>query len=82
MCNMVNLDFEPNLCQWIFKSGDAENAVAITEKDSNKVFIFNGKGQRIWFGIESHRNIFKTFSVLVKFSSVNMAIITVEMLFV
>ena len=47
MCNMINLDFDPNLCQWIFKSGDADNAVAIAEKDTNRIVIYNGKGTRV-----------------------------------
>ena len=46
MCNMINLDFRPNLCQWIFKSGDAINAIAVTEKDTNQIFIFDGKGTK------------------------------------
>ena len=46
MCNMINFDFQPNLCQWIFKSGDATNAVAVTEKDAHRIFVFDGKGPK------------------------------------
>ena len=46
MCNMINVDFQPSLCQWIFKSGDAINAIAVTEKDSSRIHVFDGKGTK------------------------------------
>merc|ERR1711936_829714 len=46
MCNMITFDFEPSICQWIFKSGDPANAVAVAEKDSHWIRVFDGKGAK------------------------------------
>ncbi|XP_045159087.2 peptidylprolyl isomerase domain and WD repeat-containing protein 1-like isoform X1 [Mercenaria mercenaria] len=44
MINMYKLEFVPGCCGWIYNSGDAIPAVAIAEKETPKVHIYDGRG--------------------------------------
>ncbi|XP_064625093.1 peptidylprolyl isomerase domain and WD repeat-containing protein 1-like [Lineus longissimus] len=44
MINMIKLGFVPSCCYWIFAAGDATPAVAVAEKDSSKICVYDGKG--------------------------------------
>uniref|UniRef100_A0A0K2TGM7 peptidylprolyl isomerase n=1 Tax=Lepeophtheirus salmonis TaxID=72036 RepID=A0A0K2TGM7_LEPSM len=42
MINMIRLNFKPSLVQWIHKTGDPLHLLAITERQSNVIRIFDG----------------------------------------
>lgn len=41
---MIKLDFVPLCCEWIYSPGDAIAAVAISDQESNKIFVYDGQG--------------------------------------
>ncbi|XP_036371263.1 peptidylprolyl isomerase domain and WD repeat-containing protein 1-like [Octopus sinensis] len=45
MINMLKLSFQPTCCCWLFTAGDVVAALAIADKESNRIFIFDGKGK-------------------------------------
>ncbi|XP_052257143.1 peptidylprolyl isomerase domain and WD repeat-containing protein 1-like isoform X2 [Dreissena polymorpha] len=45
MINMYQLGFSPGCCGWLYNSGDAIPALAISEKDSPKIYVYDGRGQ-------------------------------------
>lgn len=44
MINMMRLDYVPLCCEWIHSPGDAISALAVSDADSNKVYIYDGQG--------------------------------------
>ncbi|XP_026320592.1 peptidylprolyl isomerase domain and WD repeat-containing protein 1 isoform X2 [Hyposmocoma kahamanoa] len=42
MINMITLEFEPYCTEWVHSAGDPISALAVSEKDSNKIHIFDG----------------------------------------
>ncbi|CAD7014864.1 unnamed protein product [Ceratitis capitata] len=44
MINIIKLGFTPLCSEWIHSSGDAVHSLAISDKDSNKIFIYDGQG--------------------------------------
>lgn len=44
MINMFRFGFEPECCEWIHRSGDALQALAVAEKNTTKIHIYDGKG--------------------------------------
>ncbi|KAK3089441.1 hypothetical protein FSP39_003617 [Pinctada imbricata] len=44
MITMLKLSFVPLSCGWLYNSGDATPALAISEKDSGAIHIFDGRG--------------------------------------
>lgn len=47
MINMLKLDYVPGCCGWIYNSGDAIPALAISEKETARVHIYDGRGSNI-----------------------------------
>ncbi|WAR24799.1 PPWD1-like protein [Mya arenaria] len=45
MINMYKLGFSPGCCSWLYNSGDAIPALAITEKESPTIYIYDGRGE-------------------------------------
>ncbi|KAH1002583.1 peptidylprolyl isomerase domain and WD repeat-containing protein 1 [Dendroctonus ponderosae] len=44
MINMMKLDYTPGTVEWIHGSGDAIHTVAVTDQDSSKIFVYDGRG--------------------------------------
>ncbi|XP_033120837.1 peptidylprolyl isomerase domain and WD repeat-containing protein 1-like [Anneissia japonica] len=44
MINMIRLPYIPSCCEWVFKSGDAIGALAISEKDNGVINVYDGRG--------------------------------------
>ncbi|XP_041356823.1 peptidylprolyl isomerase domain and WD repeat-containing protein 1-like isoform X2 [Gigantopelta aegis] len=44
MINMLKLGYVPLCCGWIFAAGDAIAALAVSEKESNAIHVYDGKG--------------------------------------
>ncbi|XP_071811044.1 peptidylprolyl isomerase domain and WD repeat-containing protein 1-like isoform X2 [Apostichopus japonicus] len=44
MINMMKLGYHPGRCEWIYRAGDAVSAMAVSEKGSGKIYIYDGKG--------------------------------------
>ncbi|PZC72691.1 peptidylprolyl isomerase domain and WD repeat-containing protein 1 [Helicoverpa armigera] len=42
MINMISIEFEPYVAEWVHSAGDPISALAISEKASNKIHIFDG----------------------------------------
>ncbi|XP_037888257.1 peptidylprolyl isomerase domain and WD repeat-containing protein 1 isoform X1 [Glossina fuscipes] len=42
MINIIKLDFTPLTACWIHSPGDAVESLAVTDKDSNKIYIYDG----------------------------------------
>ncbi|XP_038211640.1 peptidylprolyl isomerase domain and WD repeat-containing protein 1 [Zerene cesonia] len=42
MINMISIEFEPYCTEWVHSAGDPISALAISEKNSNKIHIFDG----------------------------------------
>ncbi|XP_065674535.1 peptidylprolyl isomerase domain and WD repeat-containing protein 1 isoform X2 [Hydra vulgaris] len=45
MINMIKLNYHPSLCEWLFKKGDPISAIAISEKEGNVIYIYDGRGE-------------------------------------
>ncbi|XP_067678099.1 peptidylprolyl isomerase domain and WD repeat-containing protein 1-like [Haliotis asinina] len=44
MINMIKLGYVPLCSGWVYKPGDAISALAVSEKESNTIHIYDGKG--------------------------------------
>lgn len=44
MISIIKLDFTPLCTEWIHSPGDAINSLAVSDKDSNKIHIYDGQG--------------------------------------
>lgn len=42
MINMISIEFEPYYTEWVHSAGDPISALAISEKNTNKIHIFDG----------------------------------------
>ncbi|XP_041985082.1 peptidylprolyl isomerase domain and WD repeat-containing protein 1 [Aricia agestis] len=42
MINMISIEFEPYCTEWVHSAGDPISALAVSEKGSNKIHIFDG----------------------------------------
>lgn len=44
MINMIKLDYVPLCAEWIHSSGDAIFSLAVSDTDSNKIYVYDGQG--------------------------------------
>ncbi|VDK61242.1 unnamed protein product [Anisakis simplex] len=44
MINMFKLDFAPKVAAWIHQGNDVMQALAVTDSESSRIFIYDGKG--------------------------------------
>lgn len=44
MINMMKFSYVPQCVEWIYSPGDAVTAVAVSDQDSPKIFIYDGLG--------------------------------------
>ncbi|XP_013137503.1 PREDICTED: peptidylprolyl isomerase domain and WD repeat-containing protein 1 [Papilio polytes] len=42
MINMISIQFEPYCAEWVHSAGDPISALAISEKSTNKIYVFDG----------------------------------------
>ncbi|CAG5055808.1 unnamed protein product [Parnassius apollo] len=42
MINMISIEFEPYCAEWVHSAGDPISALAISEKSTNKIHVFDG----------------------------------------
>ncbi|KAJ2948248.1 hypothetical protein O0L34_g7476 [Tuta absoluta] len=42
MINMISIDFEPYVTEWVHSAGDPISALAVSEKGTNKIHVFDG----------------------------------------
>uniref|UniRef100_S4PBM6 peptidylprolyl isomerase n=1 Tax=Pararge aegeria TaxID=116150 RepID=S4PBM6_9NEOP len=42
MINMISIEFEPYCTEWVHSAGDPISAIAVSEKGTNKIHIFDG----------------------------------------
>ncbi|CAG0891986.1 unnamed protein product [Darwinula stevensoni] len=46
MINMMKLDYSPHCCEWIHRAGDAIAALAVSEVNSCKIYVYDGHGTK------------------------------------
>nr|CAB3265122.1 peptidylprolyl isomerase domain and WD repeat-containing protein 1 [Phallusia mammillata] len=44
MINMINLGFIPSVSEWVYSSGSRLATVAVAKKDSNTIYVYDGRG--------------------------------------
>ncbi|XP_067632831.1 peptidylprolyl isomerase domain and WD repeat-containing protein 1 [Eurosta solidaginis] len=44
MINIIKLGFTPLCTEWIHSPGDAVHSLAVSDKDTNKIYIYDGQG--------------------------------------
>ncbi|XP_059175917.1 peptidylprolyl isomerase domain and WD repeat-containing protein 1-like [Physella acuta] len=44
MINMLKLGFYPGCAGWLYKAGDPVSTLAVSEKDTPKIYIYDGRG--------------------------------------
>lgn len=44
MINILKLNYEPSSAEWIYSDGDAIPAVAVSDQNSNKIYIYDSVG--------------------------------------
>lgn len=44
MINMMKLDYVPSTAEWVHGSGDAIHSLAVTDQDSSKIYVYDGRG--------------------------------------
>lgn len=47
MINMMRFDYEPSLLEWIHGPGDAISTLAVTDANSGKIYVYDGRGTNI-----------------------------------
>jgi len=46
MMNMMKLPYQPGVCEWLHKAGDANPLIAVAEADGPKIRIYQGRGTK------------------------------------
>ncbi|XP_021915870.1 peptidylprolyl isomerase domain and WD repeat-containing protein 1 isoform X2 [Zootermopsis nevadensis] len=68
MINMMKLEYVPVCCEWIHCPGDAIAALAVSDADTNKVYVYDGHGTN------THLHIFEKLHtkpvVIIKYNPV------------
>ncbi|KAH6934371.1 hypothetical protein HPB50_023740 [Hyalomma asiaticum] len=44
LINMMKLPYVPGRCEWVYGPGDAISAVAVSDADTGKIYVYDGKG--------------------------------------
>ena len=44
MINMMKLGYTPQCAEWVYSAGDAIAAIAVSDQESNKIYIYDGQG--------------------------------------
>lgn len=44
MINMMRLDYTPGTVEWVHGPGDAIHTLAVSNKECNKIYIYDGRG--------------------------------------
>lgn len=44
LINMMKLPYTPGRCEWVYGSGDAIAAVAVSDAESGKIYVYDGRG--------------------------------------
>lgn len=44
LINMMKLPYVPGRCEWVYGPGDAIAAVAVSDADTGKIYVYDGKG--------------------------------------
>ncbi|KAL3868863.1 hypothetical protein ACJMK2_041620 [Sinanodonta woodiana] len=76
MINMLRLDYVPGCCCWLYNSGDAVAALSISERDTSKIHVYDGRGNN-----QPLKTIEKLHSkpvTLIQYSPVCDAVISVD----
>lgn len=47
MINMMKIGYEPAQCEWIYSRGAVIAALACSEKDSGKIYVYDGRGNNV-----------------------------------
>ena len=76
MINMIRLDYEPRLCQWIFSSGDAIAAVAISQADGCAIRVYDGKGSADV--LHEKRKLHSASVVVMRYNAVFATVISID----
>ncbi|XP_057298776.1 peptidylprolyl isomerase domain and WD repeat-containing protein 1-like [Hydractinia symbiolongicarpus] len=45
MINMMKFQYQPGYCEWVFKKGDPIATIAISEKETSVINIYDGRGE-------------------------------------
>ncbi|PNF14619.1 hypothetical protein B7P43_G12115, partial [Cryptotermes secundus] len=76
MINMMKLEYVPLCCEWIHCPGDAVAALAVSDADSNKIYVYDGQG------VNAHIHVFEKLHtkpvVIIKYNPVFEVAISVD----
>jgi peptidylprolyl isomerase domain and WD repeat-containing protein 1 len=76
MINMFKLEYSPNCAVWINSAGDAIPALAVSDKDSNKIYIYDGQGTNT--PLQVLDKLHSQPVVLIKFNSAFETVISID----
>nr|XP_023014768.1 peptidylprolyl isomerase domain and WD repeat-containing protein 1-like [Leptinotarsa decemlineata] len=51
MINMLRLDYVPGTVEWIHSSGDPIHSLAVSDKESPKIYIYDGKSNETYLNV-------------------------------
>lgn len=76
MINMIDLGYQPKLCQWIFSTGDAIPAVAIAPVSGPDIRIYDGKGSS---DVLHHKDRpHSSDIILMRYNSISSTVISID----
>lgn len=76
MINMIKLTYVGRCCCWIFSPGDAVQALAVANKDSNDIHIYDGRGSSDF--LYTFDKLHNNPVVMMKFNSVFETVVSVD----
>ncbi|XP_013778129.1 peptidylprolyl isomerase domain and WD repeat-containing protein 1-like [Limulus polyphemus] len=76
MINMMKLSFVPGRCEWVHNAGDPIAALAVSEKESTRIHIFDGRGDNT--PLHTLERIHTAPLVLMKYNPVFETVVSVD----
>lgn len=77
MINVVQLDFEPMHVCWVSKRGQASALVAVSDRSSSSIHIFDGKANRAE-AVQVVTSVHSTPAVLIKYSDLHNCVVSCD----
>uniref|UniRef100_T1J225 peptidylprolyl isomerase n=1 Tax=Strigamia maritima TaxID=126957 RepID=T1J225_STRMM len=76
MINMMRLDYVPGCCEWVYCSGDAISALAVSDSESSKIFVYDGNGTNK--PLKLLETLHRQKVVIIKYNSVYEVVVSVD----
>lgn len=76
MINIISLDFTPKSVCWIFKKGDARACIAVSDSESNNIYIYDARADGV--PIYTVKDVHSKPVILIKYNPIHDCVVSVD----